>query len=548
MDFNVTYNKSCSPTQIVSFEIAVNDISNIAIYDDCGCVYDINSLEASYSLDNLCWSCWMTYKEVLTNTIELKQDFYVRFKVKGVINKIEVDGETFTDYGTQLDSSFELNGCNTENSNVFNPYANMEGAISLGSQLSEAVSCVVGIPCYYIKLSPDAGSKDLTFKEYALYGVESIKQIKIVIQDNMMPSSKPEFSDFGLDWQTDWEVEVTKGSFATAFGNTAQPTEGDLVYIPMMKRMWMVNEAYEEKKDALMWIANTFKLALAKYQEKDSVELGDAQTFVDSVVKNKYEDLFGEDDDVTQASNEDATEAPLYAASTLYNVYESDAVRKRMTCDSINITSNDIYYKGALISDCKYDFLSTTTQSRIIYQSKYCGDELSISFVLNPLMTMGAFENSFIKLGPVKLNIMQEYSDVTIYVNKDKSIKIDISANTTFFVVVRWSRKMNIVDLHAYRYTYNQKIPLFKVGNGHKFFDMDNPVSEYKGKYNMELAVEQKSEIELNNIYGWLTNFKLFDIYVDNLSDLLQMYPNHQHLVINDTARKLVDLPGVKPA
>ena len=128
---------------------------------------------------------------------------------------------------------------------------------------------MTGIPCYYIKLNPDVNSKDMTFKEYTLFGVEAIKQLKIIIADNQMPSSKPEFNDWGIDFQADWETEITKGSFATAFGPTAQPMEGDLIYIPMMKRMWMVNGAYEEKKDAFMWIATTFKLSLVKYQEKD---------------------------------------------------------------------------------------------------------------------------------------------------------------------------------------------------------------------------------------------------------------------------------------
>ena len=82
--------------------------------------------------------------------------------------------------------------------------------------------------------------------------------------------------------------------FATAFGITAQPMEGDLIYIPMMKRMWMVNEAYEEKNGSLMWNNTTFKLALVKYQEKGSVDLGDFDSTIDSLVKTKYEDLFGD--------------------------------------------------------------------------------------------------------------------------------------------------------------------------------------------------------------------------------------------------------------
>ena len=48
----------------------------------------------------------------------------------------------------------------------------------------------------------------------------------------------------------------------------------------------------------------------------------------------------------------------------------------------------------------------------------------------------------------------------------------------------------------------------------------------------------------INGIPGTVTNFKLFDSYIDNLSELLQQYPTSQHLMINDTARKIIDMQG----
>jgi hypothetical protein len=74
---------------------------------------------------------------------------------------------------------------------------------------------------------------------------------------------------------------------------------------------------------------------------------------------------------------------------------------------------------------------------------------------------------------------------------------------------------------------------------------MDNPVKQHIRKFNIELIQESKADVQLNSFVGWITNIKLFDVYNDNLSELLQMYPTHQHLIINDTARKIVDLNGV---
>ena len=546
MNFNSVCNGACTPPQIVNIKMPIKDISNLVIYNECECEYRNDDLQFAYSLDGSCWSCYMTYKEALINTIDLKQDFFIRVQVKGAISKVILNSEQISDYSTELVGCFQFTAA--ENTNTYNPYANMDNAISLQQQLAESVSQLVGIPCYYIKLNPNSGSKDLTFKEYALMNVESIKQVKIVIQDNQMPSSKPEFSDWGLDWQTDWEVEVTKGSFATAFGNTAQPMEGDLVYIPMMKRMWMVNGAYEEKKDGFMWIATTFKLALTKYQEKDSVMLGDAQDFVDNIVKTKYEDLFDEDDNSTLDSGEASTESPKFAAASLYPVFESDAIRKYITCDTIDIRQNSLYEEGTLVSDSMYEFLNHGMQSRIIYQNKYCGDEMSMSFIIKTEIVMGQFDGPLIQIGNFKIMIRQESQNTTIFVNKNDKLSVTIPCNNPTFITLKLSKKLNLTEMFAYEYTYNKKIPSFKLQKHHFYFNIDNPISSSKGKFDVEYIIPERTQVEVNDFYGWITNFKLFDLYNDNTTELLQMYPTHQHLLINDTARRVVELPGVKPA
>lgn len=543
MDFNPNLG-ACTPPQILNFSPAVNDISNIVIYDLCGCPYDISKIQFAYSLDNICWSCYMSYEEALRNTVDLKQDFYVRMKVPGGIGKVTINDEIYPNYTTELEGGFQFDSANNSE-NTYNPYANMDNAIALSQQLSESVSTLVGIPIYYIKLNPNAGSKDLTFKEYALMNVEAIKQIKLIIQDNTMPSSKPEFNDWGLDWQTDWETEITKGSFATAFGVTAQPMEGDLVYIPMMKRMWMVNAAYEEKRDGFMWVATTFKVALVKYEEKDSVQLGDAQSFVDSIVKNKYEDLFGEDDQSTYDSGQASTDAPTYVSyNKLYPVFESDATRGYVTCDSLDITQNSVYYKGTLISDSKYDFLRNDVESKISYQKKYCGDEIAISFLIYP--QIAEYSGTILSIGNIKVNIDQTIYDCKLTLNKIKSISVNLIPNIWNFVTLKWSKQLNIVEMISYQYTHNQDIPRYKLSNNHFWFDIDTPIAQVHSKYDMELNVTERTPVEIKNFYGSITNFKLFDLYNDNISELLQMYPTHQHLMINDTARRIVSLYGSK--
>lgn len=531
---------TCNPIQIVNFNMAFNDIDGIKIYDNCDHEYDLKNAMLAYSVDNVCWSCYMNYDAFLSSTVELPYDFYVRIKVSGVIGKIEINGEKFTDYSTSLDNGFNFSYCSaTTSSNLYNPYANMDCAISLQQQMVENVACMFGIPIYYFKLSPEVNSADITFKEYTLMNVVDVKQIKLIVTDNQMPSSKPEFNDWGLDWQTDWETEISKGMFATAFGPTAQPMEGDLIYIPMMKRMWMVNEAYEEKKDAFMWNAATFKVTLVKYQQKDSVDLGFSEEMIETMVKNKYEDLFG--DQETLETNSDTFESPKYNPNALYNVIESDACRKYISKDTINFSNGIVYYKGTMIADDKYTF-NSLKESTIVYQRRFCGDEGTLSFIIKPMPAK--YSGKLVEIAGISVSINQNASTSQIVVGNLNGFSIDLTNNEVYFVYLRWSKSLNIIELSCAKYVHAD-LPIYKLQNHHYWFDIDHATSKIT-KYDIEMSQPEQGEIIVHNFSGELTNIKVFDMYDDNVSEILQMYPTNQHLLVNDTARKLVGTDGFK--
>ena len=532
---NINYNLgNCNPTQIVNINFPIDDPNRIVINNECNEAYDRGSMLYGYSLDNVCWSCYMSWDDLLKNTIDLNGDFYLRMKINDIIGNITDDGTPTTDYTTQLSSDFQLTNCENLSPNTFNPYANLDDAVNLQTQLTETVSCMFGIPIYYFKLKPDSGSKDITFKEYALMNVAAVKQIKLIITDGTMPSSKPEFADFGLEFQTDWETEISKVSFATAFGINEQPMEGDFIYIPMMKRMWMVSGAYEEKNGSLMWNATTFKVMLVKYQEKGSVDLQDQEAFVNTLVKNKYDDLFGDDNRSTFDSSTAHTEAPIAAQNTLYPVYESDALRKYVTCDTVFFESENMYYKGTLIADSRYKFNRNDIESKIIYQYKYCGVSAAISFIIYPYISE---EYDAI--------IHQNGIEAEIYTNIYPNNRLKINSGSFYFIVIRWDMNMNLFDMSAYLYTYNQNVPAYKLTSAHYYFDIDNPVMQINDHFNDELIDNDGHDIYLSNFYGTITNFKVFDIYNDNVSELLQMYPTHQHLIVNDTARRINGNNGI---
>ena len=93
MDFN-NYNclSGCNPPQEVILTYALNDISKIMINNNCN-AYNTSELQYSYSIDGICWSCYMSYDDCLANTIELDSDFYLKIKVNGPVCSVTIDEE-----------------------------------------------------------------------------------------------------------------------------------------------------------------------------------------------------------------------------------------------------------------------------------------------------------------------------------------------------------------------------------------------------------------------------------------------------------------------
>ena len=595
-------NTSCGVGQVLTFKYPISTLDsdpdsyiyNISIYSDPTktCRYDNSCIKWAYSTDNICYSCWLSYDDFKSLTVDLSGDLYVKALVNGPVYGasfpyIDEDAGTTTDedipYSVQLDNDNNFtSNCSSEsssllnNANLFDPYSGMSGALQLQQYLADTVSCMFGIQCYYFKLEPDANSKDMTFKEYALYGVKAVKMINIMIQDGTMPSSKPEFSEFGLDFATDWEVEIVKNTFMTAFGQNVQPQEGDFIYIPMMKRMWTVQNAYEEKNGNLMWMATSWKVALAKYQDRSggSVDLGDTEAFVNSLVKTKYEDLFGntetgaEDAEQTYDSGRTHTSAPKYAANALYPVFESDAQRKFVTCDTVKVRRLEptvsgyepLYHRGALVSDYCYVYFGwqkPAEHGEIVYQHQFCGDTLSLSFIIS-LSDKEQQVNGDMPLASVcgLINIYYNKENKIVYINNiEDGFTIDgFEPGEIYLVSIAWSKSMKIVSMSQTKYTALSNVPKYMINAQHKLFDFNEAVRK-SYKYDNDTFdltdIKNRPGQELDiclyvptNVIKYVTCFKVYDIYMSDDTMFLQMFPTNQHLCINDTARPIIGMSG----
>ena len=402
-------------------------------------------------------------------------------------------------------------------------------------QLSDNVSNIVGIPCYYFKVNGDAPSKDITFKEYCHLSVTSVKFIKIIVTDGQMPSSRPLFDEFGLNWETDWETEISKTIFATAFGTTQQPTEGDLVYIPMMKRMWQVSSAYEEKRNGFMWNSSTFRVFLRKYEERADISQGEFEEQIDAVVKNTYQDLFG---DTVQGTNEETFSAPVTAEpnDTLYSVYDSDAYRAGIDTDSLDFIQDDLFDKGMLVADMWYKNKKPDNgpdkTGIVTYQQRYCGDSGTISFLLQNYKGSG----TLVKIGDIRI-------EKTVNKLNFNDITFDIE-NSTYLLYMRWCASMKLVEVGCYEVKLPQNIPPRKLRPTMFYIDKENKRT-FRTNYDERYIVSCRTPVILQvPPDDMITNFKLYTSYISDEPYLIQQYPNRTDLLINDTARKLLDFRG----
>ncbi len=551
---------ACGPAQVVTLKTPVNDILSIRIFRngniDDGCEYARTEMKLSHSADSVCWSCWADWDTELKSTAGMSSDFYIRYKVNGPVSAVYMKDNggwaMSSGWGASLFQGFSFGvSCDSAaNPNQYDPYANMECAVGLQQHLAETVACMFGLPAYYFKVSGDAASADLTFKEYALKSVTAVKRLKIVVKDGQTPSSKPDFADLGLGWQTDWEVDVPKGMFASAFGQAEQPVEGDLVYVPMMRRMWQVSEAYDEKNGSLMWMSTTFRLALTKYQDEAMVdkESGGFDDMINGLVKNKYEDLFG--DQETLVSGAEATEPLSARADGMASVYESDSCRKYVSTADTSISNTNtggtpsLYYKGTLIADSFYEFSGTADNTaRVEYQRAWCGDELSLSFIANLRGGSGVI----LSIGYIKVMYEQTAGSDSfrVYSPQDAALSVTVAGGAWHLIVFRFSKRLNSADLSAYAYAYPKGIPDYKLRKFHYYFDIDNGEIA-SSAWNSEMSSAEKRQVALHGIDGSVTNVKIADAYIDDVSGLMQQHPASARMLVNDTARPLFGLDGVK--
>lgn len=530
---------SCGLKRIIQLKEALSTCP-INIFDNVG-IEITESCMYSWSADGVCWTAWTTYDNYIRVSQYLESDFYLRILISTGLSDILINGCITSDYTISIDASGTFIQDFCKDSNLFQPYNNLDCALQLQQQLADSVACMFGIPVYYFRCEPKRDTVDYTFKEYVLHNVTAVKQIKLVIKDGAMPSSNPKLTEFDFDWETDWETEVSKTHFATAFGDNAFPKYGDFIYIPMMNRMWDVNAAYDEKNEGLMWRSTTWKLQLVKYSDSTAIDHNGFGDLIDSLIPKTYENVFGQFEAIEQerVSQSPQVSAPMFAATNLFDIFMEDAIRKQYTKNDVVIIDKQYSHHANVVARNMYRFKNEN--GCITYQKGICGEEGTVMFIVE---TPGSFpddiERDIIQFGGLRVSMRWHERKFSISCNSD--IMIDLQAFKSYMCIIRWSRNNYTISMDVYDYVHREDLPIYKLRPEMYWFDFEHPVCSIIQPYDDELNASCELPCQIHGYPLQLTAVKYYNECLDDdtaVRESVKYTTSHEACVFNDAARPI---------
>ena len=530
----------CGIKRIIKFNQAITThpikvLDNLNMDVTTNCMY-------SWSADGVCWSAWTSYDNYLRITPRLECDFYLRILISTGLSNIVFNNCNISDYTIAIDATntFITDFCGS--TNLFQPYNNLDCALQLQHQLADSVVCMFGIPIYYFRCEPRTETVDYTFKEYVLHNVTAVKQIKLMIKDGTMPSSNPKLTEFDFDWETDWETEISKTQFATAFGDEAYPKYGDFIYIPLMNRMWDVNAAYDEKNEGLMWRSTTWKLQLVKYAESTAYDKSDFDELIDSLIPQTYENTFGQFEQIEQEriSQTPQVSAPMFAATNLYDIFMEDAIRKQYTKNDVVIIDKQYGHHSNVVGRNMYRFKNEN--GCITYQHGICGDNGTLMFIVEtPGSFTGELSRDIIQFGNLRINMTYKGGKFDISCNSD--LHTVLEPFKSYMCVIRWNRNNYTISMEVYDYKHREDIPIYKLRPEMYWFAFDEPLYSSVSNYDNELSSDVELPCQVHAYPLQLTNIKYYNSYLDDkdvVIEAVKYTTNHKNCVLNDLARPII--------
>lgn len=314
-------------------------------------------------------SDWLPFTTDLTHAIEnTNANIGFRIKIDSNLlnNNVVINGFDFqleqaddTECCDTIDGPLVITDCNIDLVN--GDYLNVWGKLHTG--LNESINNRTGVEVRYIKLGD--GDIDPLLHEYYNNKAVDYKCVKLSIDGNKLPTQKPSFSEWGLEFDN-FEVDVPIGHFRDKFGKDATPTKGDVVIFPKFDRIYQVASYYTEK--TVSGFNSHYNISLIKYDKASTTDYGEWSNVIDDI--KTVTDVFA-DDLIPEMNNSTFDE-------TQVSMLGDDDHRSYISNDLI-ITDIDILSSGNSLIDQAYD-LSKISGVAVKYNVPTSLDSWSLTF------------------------------------------------------------------------------------------------------------------------------------------------------------------------
>jgi hypothetical protein len=258
------------------YEFTPSDLSEISILDFGDAPV---FLEVKYEYDDT------TYNQLATSlTVN---------SVKFRLNSTHIAESLFTP--TVYCSNERCPAIIAEREASFKPYE-VGTAIGIAKELSFQTNKLFGHEVVYFKTEPDRDGGDFIFKEWTLFKTTDRKCVKVVVPNNTFPDNKPNFTEFGVDFEIPFEIHIDHIYFQSIFGPDTQPRKRDYMYFPLTNRMYEIQGSYLFRgfmMEPLYW-----KIQLTKFSPNiDMLMKTEDRRFLDNIIMTSDE-LFGKQAEV----------------------------------------------------------------------------------------------------------------------------------------------------------------------------------------------------------------------------------------------------------
>lgn len=229
----------------------------------------------------------------------------------------------------------------------FEPYSKMDAVLKTVFDITNMAGHIYGHNVEFFKMNPYRNMADIVFREWTLSKLDDPRCVKVIVPNNEFPDVKLKYSEFGIDYEAPFEINILRHEFEKKFGVGASPQKGDVIFFYWNVRLYEVDSAYIDDVNEFF-----FKVSLIKYQPKYNRE--ENQDLIDILQEDtiSFEKLLSED--VLHEERDNLIEQQYKPTIGSLNNNALDPSRKQLYGDLI-VVNNKISAGKSILFQNYYD-------------------------------------------------------------------------------------------------------------------------------------------------------------------------------------------------